>query len=1097
MTRSNALLRSVLAVALAPALASGQTDLAPGFRHPPARARPHTWWHWMNGNITREGITADLEAMSRIGLGGAQIFNVSEAIPEGPVGYMSPEWRALVKHAVQEADRLGIELCMHNCAGWSSSGGPWITPEYAMQIVVTSETRVTGPRKLAEVIPQPETRRAYYQDIAVLAWPTPADDTRRIAGIAAKAGHEARYGLQPSLDEFPADAIVAPSAIVDLTAGLAAGGRLEWDVPAGDWTIVRFGHTPTGKDNHPSPESGRGLECDKLSRQAMDVHWAGMMGPVIADLGPLAGRVLNNALIDSYEVGPQNWTARFRDEFRARRGYDLLPWLPTLTGRVVESGEASERFLWDFRRTIADLFADNYFGYFAERCRGAGLQMSVEPYDGPFECLLAGRDADIPMGEFWVGGGESSSCKLAASVAHTYGRRIVGAEAFTADPNTGRWQNHPYSLKAIGDLMYCAGINRYIMHRYAHQPWLDRVPGMTMGQWGTHFERTVTWWDVGGPWVTYLSRCQQMLQQGLFVADVCFFAGEGAPNGAPHHPGLKAAGYDYDACNADVLLRRASVQDGRLALADGMSYRVLVLPDTAFMTPRLLAKIRDLVAQGATVIGPKPSKSPSLTDRANADREVQRLANEVWGDCDGVAVKEHTLGAGRVVWGRAPAEVLAATGSGPDCAFAPGGGTPPKMAWIHRVAEGTDIYFVSNQKPYAIDVQCTFRIAGRRPELWYADTGAMELAPVWSEASGRTTVPIRFDPAGSVFVVFRRPSQGAEHAVSLRPPGAPPTPAGPPKIEIHAAWYEAIDGAGGADVTEKVRSLVAAGETTIPANNGTFGDPAYMHVKRLRVEYSLNGQRQSRAADENAAVELVEERGDAGPPPFRLALNERGQAVLDSFVPGTFRLGMARGPAVEATIGPVAPPVQIAGPWTVTFPPHLGAPPSITLDRLVSWTEHADAGVQYFSGTGAYSATFELADAPAPGTVLELDLGRVACIAEVRVNDRDLGIWWKPPFAADVTSIVRRGRNTLSVRVTNLWVNRLIGDEQLPEDVEWNGKPLKQWPEWLTSGAPRPAPGRVTFTTWRHYTRESPLLESGLLGPVTLRTGQRVTVGPR
>ena len=376
--------------------------LAAAFTNPPAQARPHTWWHWMNGNITRAGITADLTAMKQVGVGGAQIFNVSESIPPGPILFMSPEWRSLVKHAATEADRLGIELCMHNCAGWSSSGGPWITPENAMQMVVVSETKAAGPQKYSAALPQPETRNGYYRDIAVLAFLTPKDDAKRVPDFRAKAGYDSKYGQQPSLDAYPTDAVIDRETIIILTSKLSDTGTLSWDMPEGQWTIQRFGYTPTGAVNAPSPDSGRGLEVDKFSREAFDTHWAGMMGPILKDLGPLAGKTLNNCLIDSYEVGAQNWTKNFAAEFKARRGYDILTYLPAMTGRVVDSGEVTERFLWDLRRTIGDLFADNYYSYFAEVCRKNGLKASIEPYDGPFECLLAGRDADIPMGEFWV-----------------------------------------------------------------------------------------------------------------------------------------------------------------------------------------------------------------------------------------------------------------------------------------------------------------------------------------------------------------------------------------------------------------------------------------------------------------------------------------------------------------------------------------------------------------------------------------------------------------------------------------------------------------------------------------------------------------------
>jgi hypothetical protein len=1065
-----------------------------GFLRPPDSAKPHTWWHWMNGNITKEGITADLEAMHSIGLGGAQIFNVSESVPAGPVTFMSRQWRELLRDAVQEADRLGLELCIHNCAGWSSSGGPWITPEFAMQQVVTSETYVQGPTRFSAVLKQPETRRDFYRDIAVLAFPTPRDDSRRIKDIKFKAGFESRYGLQPELSPIPQESVVPRSAILDLTEKLDKDGRLNWDVPQGGWTLLRLGYTPTGRENHPAPESGRGLECDKLSREGLDVHWAGMMAKVIEDIGPLAGKTLNNSLIDSYEVGQQNWTPRFREEFQKRRGYDPLRLLPVLTGRVVDSGEISERFLWDFRRTIADLFADNYYAYFSELCHKNGLQASIEPYDGPFECLLAGREADIPMGEFWVGGGESPSCKLAASVAHTYGRKLIGAESFTATPDRGRWQNHPYSLKAVGDLMYCAGVNRFIVHRYAHQPWLDKFPGMTMGQWGTHFERTATWWSQGGAWVSYLTRCQFLLQQGLFAADVCYFAGEAAPNNAPHVPALKAEGYDYDACNTDVVLRRMAMKNGHLTLPDGMSYRVLVLPETSFMTPRLLTKIRELVEQGAVVIGPKPNQSPSLADYPEGDAAVRKLADEVWGDCDGKIVKEHAFGRGRVMWGKRVEEVLTDLGIRSDCEFSDTS-TKPRMAWIHRMVGDADLYFVSNQKPTSQGVQCTFRVSGKQPELWHPDTGQMELAPVWSEKDGCTTVSIHFDPAGSVFVVFRKPPSRRDHLTAVEYPERDVTSTTAEKIEIRQAFYEAVDGSGRADVTAKVAALANAGETSISASNDIFGDPTVNHVKRLRVEYTLNDKLITRTADEDSTLTLIESGGPAVWPVGQFTMSSDGRLELLVFQPGVIKLQTASGETLRPEIASVPEPVEVTGPWTLRFPANWGAPAQVTFDRLISWTEHSDAGVRYFSGTVEYEKELEIpASLLQPSQALVLDLGQVKYLAEVTFNGENLGVWWKPPFAADVTNLAKPGKNVIKVRVTNLWINRLIGDEEWPDDCEWNGKPLKRWPQWFVEGKPRPVQQRLTFTTWKHWTKDSPLVESGLLGPVLLRPGVLVPI---
>jgi len=1063
-------------------------DLESGFKNPPAQARPHTWWHWMNGNITKQGITADLEAMKKIGLGGAQIFNVSESIPDGPVKIMSPEWRELVKFAVSEADRVGIELCMHNCTGWSSSGGPWVTPEHAMQMVVFSQTAVKGGQKFSAVLEKPKTTVDFYRDIAVFAFPTPKNDAARIKDIGVKAGFGYRYNQQPDLAAAPEGAAIKRESIVELTGKLGADGKLEWDVPAGDWTVLRMGYTPTGVENAPSPVSGQGLECDKLSRGGLDASWNGLMGPVIKDLGPLAGKVLNNCLIDSYEMGGQNWTPAFREEFKKRRGYDPLMMLPVVAGRFVGSGEESERFLWDFRRTIADLFADNYYSYFAELCHKSGMQASIEPYDGPFECLLSGRDADIPMGEFWVGGAESYSCKLAASVAHTYGRQIVGAESFTAVPQTGKWLNHPYSLKSVGDLMYTVGINRYIIHRYAHQPWMDKFPGMTMGQWGTHFERTTTWWNQGSAWVQYLARCQYLLQQGRFVADLCYFPGDAAPNDVPFNMDLKTKGYDYDAVNADVLFGRMSVKDGRLTLKDGMSYRAMVLPEVAFITPRSLARVAELVKQGATVIGPRPSRSPSLTDFPKADAEVVKIAGEMWGDADGKTVKSHALGKGKVIWGDAPEKVLADAGVGPDCEFA---GAIGKMSWIHRVADGVDIYFLSNQGKKAQEVECTFRVSGKAPELWHADTGEMERAPVWSEKGGRTTVPIRFEPSGSVFVVFRKAAAG-EHLVSVKlPVGKEPVKV--PVVEIKKAVYEAVDGAGSVDVTAKVAAMAKAGQMTIPADNSSYGDPTYNHVKRLRVEYLLDGKPVSKSVEENGTVDLVQLGGPDVPPAYTLSVGAGG-AELTAFQAGVFEFVSSSGTMTKLDIKLIPPPVEVGGSWALKFPPNWGAPPSVTLDKLMSWSESADTGVKYFSGTAEYEKEFDIsAGLVMKDRALVLDLGNVQNIAEVTLNGKDLGIWWKPPFSADISAVAKEGKNTLKVKVTNLWVNRLIGDEQLPEDVEWNGIVLKQWPKWMVEGTPRPTK-RLTFTTWHHWTKDSTLVESGLLGPVVLRPGARVAV---
>lgn len=1077
--------------------------LADGFRSPPASARPHTWWHWVNGNISRDGITSDLEAMKRVGIGGAQIFNVDVGLPAGSVPFMSSRWQELIGHAIREADRLGLELCVHNCAGWSSSGGPWIRPEQGMQVLVWTETAARGPARFDAPLTQPAARLSYYRDVAVLAFKTPpaeaggAGKGLRIAQISGKAAFARADGLQPDLSATPPGAAIPREGIVDLSGRVDGAGRLTWNVPEGEWTILRIGHTPNGRGNHPAPPEGRGLECDKLSREALDAHWAGMMAAVLKAAGPRAGRVLNNALIDSYEVGSQNWTPKFREEFRRRRGYDPLLFLLVVTGRVVDSIETSERFLWDFRRTIADLFADNYFGYFGQLCRQHGMRFSVEPYgNGLFDNLQVGGLADIPMGEFWVGGGAAETVKLAASAAHTYGRALVGAESFTADQQRGRWLVDPYSIKALGDLMFCSGLNRYIFHRYAHQPWQGLLPGMTMGPWGTHLERTLTWWNEGAAWLQYVARCQHLLQSGRFVADLCYFEGEGAPNDLPGRRGLRPelpAGYDYDGCDTQALLTRMSVRDGQLVLPDGMRYRVLVLPESPFMTPVVLRKIRDLVRAGATVVGPRPVKSPSLSGYPGCDDEVRRIAGEVWGDADGRAVTSHAGGRGRVFWGRPLSEVLAQLQVEPDLSYQ--SALPQAhLAWIHRRAGDTDLYFVSNQRYQPLEAVCTFRVAGKLPELWYPDTGRMEPAPLYREQSGHTVVPLRLDPAGSLFVVFRKGAPKAEHWVSLIREGTTAHRAAP-RLEIRKAVYEAADGQGGADVTAKVSALVAAGELTIPATNELFGDPVPNVVKRLRVDYLLNGRSLQKTAAENEVVELVEAQEEATPPPFEVRADSNGAISLRPWQPGVYVAQTDRGRTTRIQVREAPRRVNLDGPWALRFPTGWGAPPQVRLERLISWPEYPDPGVRYFSGSAEYDKSFTVpASMVVPGRTMYLDLGRVKNLAEVRLNGRDLGVLWKEPFRLDVTGLVKPGANTLSVRVTNLWPNRLIGDAQLPEEVEWRGPAIAKWPEWLVEGRPRPKTGRFTFTTWRFYTKDSPLLESGLIGPVSLRSARRVVL---
>lgn len=988
-------------LALAAALhAAEPVDLDAGFHQPPATALPHTWWHWMNGNVTREGITADLESMKEAGLGGAMIFFLAGPhhqcdTPAGPVDYLSPAWLDMMKFAAVECERLGLEFGMHNCAGWATTGGPWITPELAMQKLVVAEVVIDGGHAIREKLPQPEVTLDFYRDIAVFAIPADLDPGPKLPKWESKAGQRGGpAGRQPDLRQLPADAAIPRERILDLTDKLAPDGTLAWDAPPGRWKIIRLGHTPTGATNKPAPPYVTGLEIDKLRREGLDVHWKHGIQPLLDHLGPHVGRSFKHLIIDSYEAGLHHWTPRMREEFEKRRRYDPSPYLLALTGRVIDDGPTTERFLWDIRRTISDLFADNYYGYMAELCHRHGLLFTTEPYTSCFEGMQVGGKADIPMAEFWSNGGYSFSVPLAASIAHTHGRPIAAAEAFTAGPDIGRWTHHPGSLRRVGDLMWARGINRFVFHRYAHQPWPDLAPGMTMGQYGIHFERTNTWWEPGKAWLDYIARSQFLLQAGQPVSDVLCFAGNAAPNGAVVRKDLSDAGYGYDSCGTDLFMD-LTVDRGDLVLPSGMRYRMLVLPDHPFHTPAFARKLRELVREGATVLGPRPLHTPSLEKFPQSENEVRAIGEEIWGNADGKEIVGHRFGEGQVFAGVPPADALAEIGVAPAVQL------PEDIAWIHRQAKDADWFFLSNQSDESRCFTGGFRAAGRQPELLDAERATIRPAAGWTLDGPHVRVPLALEPGRSMFVVFR---------------------------------------------SEAVPSL----------------DPV------VRVEGPA---------------------GDSKPPDLMVI---EGGEHLRAWANGRHTLYHASGKQRAVEIDGLPEPLALAGPWEVRFQADRGAPAKARFNELTPWQEHPDEGIRYFSGTASYTHQFEMKTEP--DHEVWLDLGRVEVIARARLNGRNLGVLWHPPFRVEISDALQAGANTLEVEVTNLWINRLIGDEQQPDDCEWDGKALARWPDWLQSEKPRPSNKRIAFTTWKHWTAADPLLPSGLLGPVVLQSAKRIPV---
>lgn len=837
--RSRMFFNVLTAACLCLAAATQGGMLEKAFQKPPPDARPWVYWFWLNGNITSNGITADLEAMRRVGIGGALIMEVDQGSPVGPVDFMSDRWRELFGHVHREASRLGLEINMNNDAGWNGSGGPWIKPEQAMQEVVWSETHVPGPVRFTGTLAPPPRVAGHYRDIAVFAFPSTSAE--RLPNITSKASAQRQDLHKPAPTEPGLPGFILKETLTNLTAKLDAGGRLAWDVPPGRWTIVRFGHTCTGVENAPAPTSGRGLECDKLSPEGMNAAFEGMMAKLVADnriptKGARGGLVATH--IDSWENGSQNWTPRMREEFQKRRGYDLLPFLPVLTGRILGTADHSERFLWDLRQTVSELVIENYAGRMRDLAHAHGLRFTVEAYGSPCDAIPYAGRSDEPMGEFWTPSGALETCKAMASAAHVYGMRIVGAEACTSGDRE-RWLEHPALLKSHVDRAFCEGINRMVFHRYAMQPWPgDRAPGMTMGPWGQHYERTQTWWEWTPSWHTYLARSQHMLRQGRFVADICYVQPEAPPQGPGAH---SRDGYDWDECTTEAVLNRMTVKDGRIVLPDGMSYQVLALPWSQSMTPALLRKVRSLVEEGATVLGPRPSSSPGLSGTPDSDTEVKQLATTLWGDADGQGVKEHRHGKGRVIVSDNPSAWLRDSGTRPDFASS----TP--LRHLHRRTDTADIYFVANLEPWAVNASCSFRVEGRIPELWWPETGRMETAAMWTASEGRTHVSIPLGPSGSVFVVFQRAAGNADPLVAIHRDGKPvitAAPEPPPRIHVTGARYGIPgDAQRSRDATAHVQSRVDRGEVRIPVGSLIAdGDPAPTVVKTLVVDYEIGGR---------------------------------------------------------------------------------------------------------------------------------------------------------------------------------------------------------------------------------------------------------------
>lgn len=1079
---------SIAAIALFAMLSniSEAQTIQQNFQTPPNSAKPRVWWHWMNGNISKEGIQKDLEWMSRVGIGGFQNFDAALFTPvvvPKKIVFMTPEWKDAFKFTTELADKKGLEMAIAGSPGWSVTGGPWVEPKDAMKKYVFTETRVEGGKAFSGKLPQASTvagvfqnvevgsggisggyvgvKPKFYQDAAVIAYRLPqneksiidlnpkvsssggnfilkdltdgdltnsqflppakvgeeiwiqyefstsqtikafmvsganhmaledfrggpenrflhvSDDGINFRQIAAVSGSivpqntvsipattakyfrlvyktlesqfnmfaamsgakpeapkplgidiaefvlyttdridrlEDKAGFSPWREDTKtfitqnADAIAAES-VLDLTSKMSADGTLNWTVPTGNWAIMRFGYSLTGRQNHPASPEATGLEVDKLDKEAVRKYINTYLDMYKDATGGLMGaKGLQYMVLDSYEAGHMTWTKDFPNEFQKRRGYDIIPWMPVLTGRVVKNMESSEKFLWDFRKTIGEMIAENHYDVIGEELHKRGMKRYTESHEDKRIYLADGmdvkRNADIPMSAMWTPGSlaggadeevrSEGDIRESASVANIYGKPIVAAESMTS---VGKpFQENPEKLKRTADLEFASGLNRFVIHTSVHQPLDDKKPGFSLGPFGQYFTRQETWAEAGGKaWMEYLGRSSYMLQQGKNVADILYFYGENTNVTWITREKLPAipAGYEFDFVNSSALINAIQVKNGKLVAQSGNTYNLLVLDESAkYMTLPVLKKIQTLLKAGAKVVGTKPEKSPSLSDN---DTEFQMIANEIWKNGNVTTIDKINVQ--------------------PDVVIS---NAKNKILYRHRQSTEQDIYWLNNRSDDPTDAEVSFRVSGKTPELWNAQSGKTEKIS-YKVKDGRTIVPLKFESWEAYFIVFK------------------------------------------------------------------------------------------------------------------------DKATVNSFT---------KSPSTETVLS------QISSPWKVSFNDK-----NVTFDKLTSWSENTDTDIKYFSGTANYNNTFKVASINKSAKYI-IDLGNVENIAEVIINGKNVGTAWKKPFKLDVSEALKVGENIVEVKVTNTWVNRLVGDAQPDVKV------------------------KTTFTTMPFYQANSPLMPSGLLGEV-------------
>ena len=1048
-----------------------------GFEMPADTNTLWCYWYWINDDISKDGITKDLLAMKKAGIGAALIGNINPAGVDGKVPMLSEEWWAHMVHAVTEGKRIGVDIGIFNCPGWSQSGGPWVTSEMAMRYLTYSETKVKGGSEIKLQLEQPKDE---FQDTHTLAFRASYAEQRNISTIPTKVtsnvkGFNAKklmdgdvettvdftpdkkqelvfnfelsesiiarqisispsepfkcqcqlfavvdgkeqllsqfdfdrsnfkinvgpiskgalaislpevesatfklvcnsfesrakkYGFSeiniseaPVLEQYiekqlgkmhptptptwdtylwkqqkgePEKALcISTESVMDISNKLDENGLLTWDAPAGEWTIMRIGMTPTGTKNSPSAPQGQGYEVDKMSSKLAKFHFDNFVGELLKRIPEDSKSAFKYVIADSYEMGSQNWTDDYEVKFKENYGYDPVKYLPVLSGRVVGSVEESERFLWDLRRSVANDVAYEYVGGLRKASNEHNLKTWLENYGHwgfPGEFMMYGGQSNLIGGEFWNEGTLGNiECKASSSTSHTYGKGRTSAEAFTAGQKS--YLRHPALLKKRGDWSLTEGINHFVLHLYIQQPDDSRKPGMN-AWFSTEFNRHNTWFGQAHNYFDYLRRCQHMLQQGRYAADVCYFIGEDAPIMTGGRNPEIPLGYSYDYINAEVILTRLSVKDGKFVLPDGMSYSVMVLPPVNTMRPEVLQKLEQLVQQGGVILGAKPEKSPSLQNYPQCDELVNNLADSLWAGEYADDKMLHNYGSGVVMDGYDLTEVFEKLKLKKDFDVA----ADASVLWTHRTMPGMDIYFVTNQSDEEISINPTFRVSKQyTPQLWNAVTGQIRKLKQFEITESGIRVPLKFNAAESWFVVFTNASG----------------------INIEGGYAENF--------------------------------PQYKLMQTL------------------------------------------------------------------------------SEPFTVDFTnKEIGLDKPVVFETLTDWAESNNEKIKYYSGTAVYSTSF-IVDKLSKKENTFINLGNVSVMAQVKLNGHEVGGVWMAPYRIDISDFLQPGENKLEIEVVNLWRNQLIKDKNRPENERYT---------WIVVDDIKVG--------------EAPH-SSGLLGPVTIETVQ-------